>query len=179
MEWPEQTVSRLRILWTEGHSTAEIGRRLGLSKNAVVGKAHRLDLEARPSPIKGRVTRGLAPPSIPRPKVTLPPLPSDAPPAKCDRKAQLWQDRIANQIAAIWKEPAPASVQPLVVPPPPPAQAPIAFTPRTAPCCWPMGHPKDNSFRFCDGPALRGRPYCGEHSKIAYIRVRDRREDAA
>lgn len=52
MEWAEETVARLRMLWDEGFSTAEIGRRLGVSKNAVVGKAHRLDLPARPSPIR-------------------------------------------------------------------------------------------------------------------------------
>ena len=44
MEWADETIIRLRELWDEGHSTAEIGRRLGVSKNAVVGKAHRLDL---------------------------------------------------------------------------------------------------------------------------------------
>ena len=52
MEWAEETIVRLRTLWDEGLSTAEIGRRLGVSKNAVVGKAHRLDLPARPSPIR-------------------------------------------------------------------------------------------------------------------------------
>ncbi|MDQ2804861.1 MAG: GcrA family cell cycle regulator, partial [Pseudomonadota bacterium] len=52
MEWSEDTILRLRALWEEGHSTAEIGRRLGVTKNAVVGKAHRLDLAARPSPIR-------------------------------------------------------------------------------------------------------------------------------
>ena len=52
MEWNDEVISRLRDLWTEGHSTAEIGRRLGVSKNAIVGKAHRLDLPARPSPIR-------------------------------------------------------------------------------------------------------------------------------
>ena len=52
MEWTDVTVTRLRQLWSEGHSTAEIGRRLGCSKNAVVGKVHRLDLPARPSPIR-------------------------------------------------------------------------------------------------------------------------------
>ncbi|HET8995583.1 MAG TPA: GcrA family cell cycle regulator, partial [Acetobacteraceae bacterium] len=52
MEWADETITRLRELWSEGHSTAEIGRRLGVSKNAVVGKAHRLDLPARPSPIR-------------------------------------------------------------------------------------------------------------------------------
>src|ERR1700741_4560059 len=52
MEWAEETIVRPRSLWDEGHSTADIGRLLGISKNAVVGKAHRLDLPERPSPIK-------------------------------------------------------------------------------------------------------------------------------
>ena len=38
MEWNEETIEKLRALWAEGHSTAEIGRRMGVSKNAVVGQ---------------------------------------------------------------------------------------------------------------------------------------------
>src|SRR5271165_1847740 len=52
MEWNDETIVRLRTFWNEGLSTAEIGRRIGVSKNAVVGKAHRLGLSARPSPIR-------------------------------------------------------------------------------------------------------------------------------
>ncbi len=52
MEWSDDIINQLRALWAEGHSTAEIGRRLGVTKNAIVGKAHRLDLPARPSPIR-------------------------------------------------------------------------------------------------------------------------------
>ncbi|HET9147742.1 MAG TPA: GcrA family cell cycle regulator, partial [Acetobacteraceae bacterium] len=52
MDWTEDAIARLRLLWAEGLSTAEIGRRLNISKNAVVGKAHRLALVARPSPIR-------------------------------------------------------------------------------------------------------------------------------
>src|SRR4051794_41195803 len=52
MEWNEGTIARIRALWPEGLSTAEIGRRMGITKNAVVGKAHRLNLPARPSPIR-------------------------------------------------------------------------------------------------------------------------------
>ena len=50
MEWNEDAIAKLRALWAEGLSTAEIGRRMGVSKNAVVGKAHRLNLPSRPSP---------------------------------------------------------------------------------------------------------------------------------
>jgi GcrA cell cycle regulator len=52
MDWTDDDIQRLRTLWAEGHSTAEIGRRMGVSKNAIVGKAHRLDLPGRPSPIR-------------------------------------------------------------------------------------------------------------------------------
>ena len=51
IDWTPELVKQLRLEWDAGHSTAEIGRRLGISKNAVVGKASRLDLPARPSPI--------------------------------------------------------------------------------------------------------------------------------
>ena len=49
--WTDAVISDLRRLWDEGHSTAEIGRRLSVTKNAVVGKVHRLHLPNRPSPI--------------------------------------------------------------------------------------------------------------------------------
>jgi len=50
--WTPELMEQLAVLWAEGHSTAEIGRRMGISKNAVVGKAHRLQLKPRPSPLK-------------------------------------------------------------------------------------------------------------------------------
>ena len=52
MSWTDEDVANLKRLWNEGHSTAEIGRMIQKSKNAVVGKAHRLNLAPRPSPIK-------------------------------------------------------------------------------------------------------------------------------
>ena len=76
MEWTDDTIAKLRTLWAEGLSTAEIGRRLNISKNAVVGKAHRLNLPSRPSPI--RRAEGDAAPRQAAPKraqgPTLPPL---------------------------------------------------------------------------------------------------------
>ena len=70
--WTESRIDQLRDLWKQGLSTAEIGRRLGISKNAVVGKAHRLDLPARPSPIKLRPVTATAP----KPQPALRPAPA-------------------------------------------------------------------------------------------------------
>lgn len=50
--WTDCKIAQLRMLWPQGHSTAEIGRRIAVTKNAVVGKAHRLGLPSRPSPLK-------------------------------------------------------------------------------------------------------------------------------
>jgi GcrA cell cycle regulator len=57
MDWTADAIRLLRLYWAEGLSIRRIGQRLGCSRNAVVGKAHRLNLPARASPIR--------PPSIP------------------------------------------------------------------------------------------------------------------
>jgi GcrA cell cycle regulator len=172
MEWTAETIARLRALWDEGHSTAEIGRRLGVSKNAVVGKAHRLDLPARPSPIRrdgsGPSPRTRSPRRVAGP--TLPPLVSThGGPAPAPRPAMMQPRPVSAPLAP---RPAP------VAPPPRMQVAPRPFA-RTVACCWPIGEPGTKSFRFCDGDALLGKPYCQEHAQLAYVKVRDRREDAA
>ena len=52
MSWTPELIATLTTLWSDGLPTTEIGRRLGMSKNAVIGKAHRLGLSGRPSPIR-------------------------------------------------------------------------------------------------------------------------------
>jgi GcrA cell cycle regulator len=149
-DWTDVAIGRLRSLWDEGHSTAEIGRRLGVSKNAIVGKAHRLDLPDRRSPIR----RG----STPTPRLTppqrssLPSLPSliststlvtAASPRTPDRRLS-------------------AATAPFV----------RSCGTRSAPCCWPMGDPGKPGFRFCEADGVPGRPYCTTHCMVAYVRTR-------
>jgi GcrA cell cycle regulator len=185
MEWSDEIISQLRALWDDGHSTAEIGRRLGVTKNAIVGKAHRLDLPARPSPIRrdpdAAPVRRTTVRRVEGP--TLPPLPS----AVADG---------GGGYSAFARAPAPprpaVMPRPVVAAPPVPRPAPrpvvaqprpVAVAPRPygriVTCCWPMGEPGTREFRFCDVPSEPGRPYCEDHVKIAYVKVRDRREDAA
>ncbi|MSO69112.1 MAG: global cell cycle regulator GcrA-like protein [Alphaproteobacteria bacterium] len=52
MTWTVERIAEVTKLWNLGLTTAEIGRLVGVSKNAIVGKAHRLGLPPRPSPIK-------------------------------------------------------------------------------------------------------------------------------
>jgi GcrA cell cycle regulator len=170
MNGDDATTLELRRLWAEGHSTAAIGRRMGLSKNAIVGRAHRLDLDGRPSPIQrdGYVPVPLKLRPLPPASSTLPPLASaavqvDAPPSPI--AAKLWPPAPLT---------GPTPVQSVVT-------APTPSKPRrNAPsCCWPIGEPGTKAFRFCDDVAALGKPYCDEHARLAHVRVRDRREDAA
>lgn len=56
MVWTDEKIKNLKKLWLKGATTAEIAKKLGLSKNSVIGKVHRLNLETRPSPIKKKVS---------------------------------------------------------------------------------------------------------------------------
>ncbi len=168
MDWTDDVIERLKALWTEGHSTAEIGRRMGISKNAVVGKAHRLMLLARPSPIH-RAAAGEAANPVAR-RVTGPTLAPMPAVRDCE------PPRVAPPVA-----------RPSVAPPPvaQPAAAPALRAVarpgrgRLVECCWPIGEPGTRSFRFCDADSVPGKPYCPTHAALAYVKVRDRREDAA
>jgi GcrA cell cycle regulator len=158
MEWNDTVIAELRGLWSAGHSTAEIGRRLGISKNAVVGKAHRLDLSPRPSPIRRQERDPNAPPPAPRAVgPTLAPLPSHPAPTAV---------------------PVPHAVTPKAVPP---RRLAAVASPviRVSACCWPIGEPGKPSFHFCDAVAMQSKPYCAQHAALAYVKIRDRREDAA
>lgn len=172
MEWSDEMIARLRGLWDEGHSTAEIGRRMGVSKNAIIGKAHRLALPGRPSPIRpergsagGSRRRRSAPRRISGP--TLPALAALQTPLP----AALVAPPSGGGPAAEDRRPAP--------PPRSPYAALARLGGRQLPCCWPIGEPGTPNFRFCDEVALPGKPYCDAHAQLAYVRVRDRREDAA
>ena len=176
MGWDDETIRLLRDLWTQGLSTAEIGRRLGVSKNAIVGKAHRLDLEARPSPIRRESAKPASDRPVAFPRVagpTLPPLASADVPVFTPPPSNVQPLRPATMVAP----------RPVIAAPPPPRimqpSAPVQ-TRRSAPsCCWPIGEPGTKSFRFCDGSSVPGKPYCDEHAKLAYVKIRDRKEDAA
>jgi GcrA cell cycle regulator len=267
MDWNADAIERLKSLWTEGLSTAEIGRRLNISKNAVVGKAHRLALVARPSPIRrdpDAAPRSRQPAQHRLHGSTLPPLscvpetppgpacaaPEPRPfslstkqagstqqagstkqtgvpqadfekmgePAGAQPAAALDQPSLAqpNSAAPVPRQPeaprrlsAPAEDAEAAPAKPEladqelreadaadggpafsvvaPVAKPVSWSSsirarpsqRNTACCWPIGEPGTASFHFCGKNAATGRPYCEAHAEIAYVRVRDRRDNAA
>ena len=154
MAWTPERIEELTQLWNAGHSASVIGKRLGVSKNAVVGKAHRLKLPARPSPIR-RQAKPQAPVRKPAPALTRP-----------------------------TAEPVAVTPQPPVVvaeearPPQPMIRTGQQPSPRK--CQWPIGDPTKPDFHFCGEAAVPSKPYCAEHCAVAYvIKARDRRSEAA
>ncbi|KXV69240.1 GcrA cell cycle regulator [Acetobacter malorum] len=183
MEWTDETIARLKELWAEGLSTAEIGRRLSITKNAVVGKAHRLSLPPRPSPIrrsdKTKVAGtesaakaapvAAAPAKEKAPQATAPavdaPAPKPAPQPKAEAKPA--KAPAAPRASAKPK----TSLRSISDPEPKKRRGPS--------CCWPIGDPGTPGFHFCGATPLPGKPYCAEHAQIAYVKLRDRRDNVA
>ena len=155
MDWNDERINLLKQLWGQGLTASQIAERLGgVSRNAVIGKAHRLGLSSRPSPIRGGAITG------PRParKRTAPTTrPAPAPSV----------DNAPAEIAA--------ESEPVQEPAPKPAPR-RAVAGSSKACMWPVGDPKEQNFHFCEEPAEPGRPYCAKHCSQAYQR---RSEEAA
>ena len=145
-------------LWPTGMSSGAIAKAIGITKNAVIGHVNRMGLPRRPSPIKRDAVRN------PRP---------------CDRPVPI---KVVPKLADLMCF-APPAIEPPVAPEPvavKPAQrhARTRTAARTT-CCWPIGHPGTEGFRFCEAAADAGQSYCAEHHAVAYVKVRPLREIAA
>lgn len=183
MDWTEGMEARLRTLWDRPElSTAAIGREMGLGKNAIVGKARRMRLPGRPSPIKGgarseqaqeRRRRNLAE------ATRLRGLGYSG--EQISRQLGLHRDTVTQmlRVAGMGGKQAqprvlPARVVPVVVAPAAPP-VPVAAHPLmragASGCRWPIGEPRKPGFRFCEATnVVAGRPYCPEHCAKAFDR---------
>ena len=176
-DWNAETIACLRVLWAEGHSTAEIGRRMGLTKNSIVGKAHRLQLPPRPSPI--RYGQAGKPEAVPKlgPQGDQPLLSSAPSDAVCG-------EQIVQKLKAAAKSSKRKKGRSLSSPK---SSSPVSSGqldgyvrgPVPKSCCWPLGEPGQRDFHFCGASATPGKPYCSEHAKIAYVKLDDRRDGSA
>ena len=171
MSWTEQQIEMLKNMWGHGFSASDIAGKLGtgLTRNAVIGKAHRLKLSSRPSPIKaegelnGRVAAAVASglpvvKSTARKRVMLRPLPV-LPQAPITTTV----NRISN------REP---SYRPLDTAKSVNRGEGIAVTKAgERHCRWPVGDPRSPDFRFCGCAAYDSMPYCIDHARVAYQNI--------
>jgi GcrA cell cycle regulator len=192
MAWTDERIDRLKNMWESGLTASQIADDLGgVSRNAVIGKAHRLGLKSRPSPVKAN--DGEAKTSAkPKPKLV-----EKAPAPRAAAPAVPAERSVTNSIPTM--PPLPRSDLPKIVSigpggflrqGPGDQQAPIPPAPprRLVPakpsadiagkttlldlsekiCRWPMGHPGEPDFHFCGVAVNPGFPYCVEHCGRAY-----------
>ena len=202
MSWTDERIDRLKHLWTNGMTASQIADELGgVSRNAVIGKAHRLGLQSRPSPVKPNEGPGEAE-SAPaaeaaarverhEPEAEPQEAPSEAAaePAAAPAAPAPPQPQIRSIGPGGFVRQAPGEQQSPIPPAPPRRLVPAKPSPEIADktglldlnekiCKWPIGHPGEPDFHFCGSPANPGFPYCVEHCGVAYqaqIPRRDRR----
>jgi GcrA cell cycle regulator len=202
MSWTEERIERLKKMWHDGATASQIADELGgVSRNAVIGKAHRLGLEQRPSPVKPGEEKEKKPAPAPAAARAVPhadaavsrPATAPAPattvpgaPAQPSR-AEMMQYRSVGPGGFIRQ--GPGEQQAPIPPAPPRRLVPAKPSPEVADktslldlndriCKWPIGHPGEPDFHFCGEPANPGFPYCVQHCGVAYqaqLPRRDRR----
>lgn len=143
MSWTEERVSTLKTLWAEGLSAAQIAKQLGgVTRNAVIGKVHRLGLAGRATPSRP----AKRPPRAQRPRTIASPAPRPRPPAPALPVSA------APSLEALRREDGSVAT---------------VLTINDRVCKWPIGDPSDASFAFCGRPSCSG-PYCQDHARVAY-----------
>jgi GcrA cell cycle regulator len=160
MSWTEQKIQMLKDMWGHGYSASEIAKRLGgLTRNAVIGKAHRLKLSSRPSPIRRE----------------------DDVPGTIGPDAVMPIIRSASKKRAMLRPLPPVALPSTVKPSNKDSFRSIEELKRTEGiavtkagerhCRWPIGDPRSPDFRFCGCTAYEGLPYCIDHARMAYQNV--------
>ena len=203
MSWTEERIERLKKMWHDGATASQIADELGgVSRNAVIGKAHRLGLEQRPSPVKPgeekEVKKPAAAPAAAAPKASPKaeaPKPTAAAPTAAPSAPQSASPRSGPEIQYRSIGPGgfirqgPGEQQAPIPPAPPRRLVPAKPSPEVADktsllelndriCKWPIGHPGEPDFHFCGDQANPGFPYCVQHCGVAYqaqLPRRDRR----
>ena len=148
MSWFQEKEEKLRELWKKGHSASQIASMLGdTTRNAVIGKAHRLNLEARMTSKKKQVTAGKQKNSSLKEYKT----------QKLGRKARFK----ALLLDKNFERENPLKLEEL--------------TDKT--CRWPIGHPHEENFYFCGRQSMEKLPYCKLHVLYAFQPKNAKEED--
>jgi len=158
LTWSDDRVEQLKKLWEGGLSASQIAAELGnVTRNAVIGKVHRLGLSGRAkSPSSAAPRQRKARPERHMMRVA--------------RPASRGNTALAHAFE-VELEPDPVAYDNVV----PISQRLSLLELNEATCHWPIGDPASSEFFFCGGKALTSLPYCAYHSRIAYQPAGDRR----
>lgn len=161
MSWTDERVAILQKLWKDGLSASLIAAKIGeVTRNAVIGKAHRLGLAGRATTSRVRLSRPACPRTI----------------AGNARALHSGSFRGSSELARKQSPLRDAAPKRRNVPKamPPLEDAPDIrlgigeLTPTV--CCWPIGDPKQPDFQFCGRHRASHKPYCPHHQALAFSR---------
>lgn len=167
--WTEERVELLKKLWNDGLSASQIAGELGnVTRNAVIGKVHRLGLSGRAK----------------NPAASSAPRPARKPAARTPSHPMAGNGGMTRGANALAPQYAPEAEAETEAAPRPSEDVVVPFSERVTimdlreyMCRWPMGDPTTPEFRFCGARSSTGLPYCTHHSRIAYQPAADRRRD--
>ncbi len=162
MSWTDERVELLKKLWAEGLSASQIAAQLGgVTRNAVIGKVHRLSLSGRAKPAS----------SGPRPRK-----PRTSSPHRAPTRSYVSGNTALKQNPnpAPRRLPAPVPIEDIVVP----ISLNVSLMALSDQMCkWPIGDPSTEDFHFCGHRNFNGLPYCEYHCRLAYQPANDRRRE--
>ena len=187
MSWSDERIELLKKMWNEGQSASAIAKELGgVTRNAVIGKVHRLGLSNRTAA------------GQPAPAPAAPAKPVKEKVEKVEVKEELPSEAAAprpqpeRQLPIPPRRPVIVAGQPLPPQPSaneisPEALATVREVEKTSPritlmeltertCKWPIGDPATEHFWFCGLPSQQGKPYCEAHVGVAFQPMSSRRD---
>jgi GcrA cell cycle regulator len=159
MTWTDERVETLKKLWADGLSASQIATELGgITRNAVIGKVHRLGLSGRAKSPSSAAPR----PRKPRPHSHM---------LRPSRPSFRGNTALA-QAFEVEVEAEPEVIDNVI----PLGQRRTLLELTEETCRWPIGDPSSPEFFFCGGQAIAGLPYCTHHSRVAYQPANVRRD---
>lgn len=174
MTWTDERVELLKKLWTDGLSASQIAAELGgVTRNAVIGKVHRLSLSGRAKPASTPAARTRKPATATNGRSVTTGRPNPVRPLVAGNTVLKPMSQIAPEPRRM---PRPVGSDDVVVPISLHATI-LTLTEQT--CKWPIGDPSTEDFHFCGQRSSSGIPYCEYHSRMAYQPVHDRRQKKA
>ncbi|MCA1491138.1 GcrA family cell cycle regulator [Sinorhizobium alkalisoli] len=169
MNWTDERVEKLKKLWSEGLSASQIAAQLGgVSRNAVIGKVHRLSLPGRAK------AGGTTTPARPKRATSAPRAPNYAARAVTRTVARpagatVLKEEVAVDLVAEQEFAPDANI---VLP----MSRRLELTQLTERTCkWPIGDPLKEEFHFCGNDSPESSPYCNYHARLAYQPSAERR----
>lgn len=176
MSWTDERVDLLRQLWMDGRSASQISAQLGhgVTRNAVIGKVHRLGLSGRVKASAPSAPRVRHRPASASPRPSIPRSGGGGGGGGGGHRHAMRGNTALAMALDPMRDAEPVYYEDVVVP----MSLRVTIVDlKEAMCKWPLGDPTTAEFRYCGSPAPGTGPYCTHHGRMAYQPAQDRRRE--